>query len=327
MAWRGPEAGGRSRTAPAASVAVPALVLAVVAAGVLVGPLLAPDPLATALGEARLRPGAPGHALGTDQLGRDLLARALVGGRNSLGVAAAAVAIGLAGGGLMGMLAGLRGGLLDAVVLSATQVVLSVPGLVLALAVVGLTGGSRGSLVLGLVVLTVPAYVRLARAATLRLREEEFVLGARALGGGDRHLLTGHVLPNVAPGLLTFALLAVGTVVSIEATISFLGLGIRPPEPSWGTMIAEGVGELRSAPHLLLVPGAFLVTTVTALNVLGDAVRQRLSRGARVLPRMEALRVAGALWAGQGDRVEPEHPVGVGRDARDAAVVEPEEDE
>jgi peptide/nickel transport system permease protein len=216
-----------------------------------------------------------GHFLGADQVGNDLWSRLLYGGRNSLEIAFAVNVIGLVLGGLLGAFAAFWGSFVDTVTMRVLDVLIAFPSLVLALAIAQSLGPSKLHTIYALCFFSVPAFARLARAQTLRLRERPFMLAAGLAGTRAPRILLRHVAPNILPALVTFALLGVGVTIILEGALSFLGLGVPPPEPSWGNMIFEGQAVLSAEPKLVLLPSAFLFVTVLAFNLLGDALRAR----------------------------------------------------
>jgi peptide/nickel transport system permease protein len=218
-----------------------------------------------------------GHFLGADQVGNDLWSRLLYGGRNSLEIAFAVNVIGLVIGGLLGAFAAFWGSFVDTVTMRILDVLIAFPSLVLALAIAQSLGPSKLHTIYALCFFSVPAFARLSRAATLRLRERPFMLAARLAGTRAPRMLLRHVAPNILPQLVTFGLLGVGVTIILEGALSFLGLGVPPPEPSWGNMIFEGQAVLSAEPKLVLLPSAFLFVTVLAFNLLGDAMRARSS--------------------------------------------------
>jgi peptide/nickel transport system permease protein len=232
--------------------------------------------------------------LGADADGRDLMVRLLYGARTSLliGVGAALATIMLGVG--LGLLSGYAGGLVDDAISGAVDVLWAFPGILLgvalgaALAVGGLDVGpveiSGGSILIPVFVITigtVPYIVRPVRAEVRSLREQEFVMAARAAGMGPVRIMVRELLPNAAPTLIVLFPLMVGNAIQLEAALSFLGIGVRPPEPSWGTLIDDGVQRIATAPQLALVPGALLVLTVLTLNLLGNGVRRAFDPHAR----------------------------------------------
>jgi peptide/nickel transport system permease protein len=213
------------------------------------------------------------HWLGTDQLGRDELARLIYGARISLTVGLLAPVIGVTVGGCLGMLAGYFRGRLETLTVAGVDVLLAFPPLVFALAVTAYLGQSILNLTLVIGVLGIPAFTRVARAVTLSLSEREFVTAARALGATHTRILLRELLPNVALPLLAFFLLGVAVTIVVEGALSFLGLGVPPPAPSWGSMIGEGRESLDLAPWLAFLPAGFMFATVLAFNIVGDTLR------------------------------------------------------
>ncbi len=259
--------------------------LLLVALAALLAPWLAPAPPDLQDLDRRLAPPEPGHPLGTDELGRDELARVLYGARASLQVALAVVVLAGALVTALGATAGYAGGVWDRTVGLAADACLAFPGTLLAIALVAALGPALRWVVLALVALGWVGYARLVRAQVLRLREEEFVLAARALGAGPLRILLRHLLPNLLPALLVQASASMAGAILAEASLSFLGLGLQPPTPSWGAMVDAGRAHLLDAPHVAVVPGLALSLTVLALSFAGDALADRLDpRAARGLP-------------------------------------------
>jgi len=234
-----------------------------------------PPPVGGSVLDAGLPPLSPGHIFGTDPVGNDIFSRILYGGRVSFEVGFAVTAIGLVIGGLLGVAAGYWGGFLDGSVMRLLDVLIAFPALVLALAIAEGLGPSEIHVIWALAIFSIPAFGRIARSATLTLRGQTFMLAARLSGTSRRRIIVRHVIPNIMPQLLTFSLLGIGVVMILEGALSFLGLGIPLPEASWGSMIAQGQQTLSASPYLVLIPSAFLFATVVALNLLGDALRER----------------------------------------------------
>ncbi|MGD8419855.1 MAG: ABC transporter permease [Gammaproteobacteria bacterium] len=232
---------------------------------------------------ARLSGPTLDHFAGTDQLGRDTFSRVLHGGRVALKVAAIGVSVALVIGLLLGMLAGYGPRWLDNLLLLIFDTVRAFPTIVLALATVALTGPSL-ELVLAIVIVTsIPQYARMARTSTLAIRSEEFILAERSLGAGMPRVLLHHIMPNVAGPLLILAAMDVPVVVTVEAGLSFLGLGVLPPTASWGTILNEGYLVIRDTPWMVVAGGIPLVLTTLGFTFLGEALRDvfdpRMSKG------------------------------------------------
>lgn len=257
---------------------IPATIMGIIVVACFLGPFVGgmPGPNAGSLLVARMAPFTAGHLLGTDALGNDLLSRSLYGGRISIEVGLGSTAIGFVVGGALGVIGGYRGGALDAVIMRILDMFLAFPALILAFTVATFLGANEQNVIFAIAFFTVPAFARLARATTLQLRERGFVVATRLLGARERDLLLRHVVPNVVPALLTYGLLMVAVAMFIEAALSFLGLGIPPPQPSWGSTIASGQQYLSNAPWIVLIPSAFLFAAVASLNALGDAIRTRI---------------------------------------------------
>jgi peptide/nickel transport system permease protein len=257
------------------------IVLAVVA------PALAPsDPVRNDLLERLVPPmwmegGSGRHPLGTDTLGRDVVSRLLYGARVSLMVGFSAVVVAGALGLLLGLVSGYYGGRLDDLLMRVGDVQLAFPALVLAIAVLAVVGSGLLNIVLVLGVTGWVTYARIARGETLSLRHREFVEGARALGAGDAAILWRHVLPNVLPSITVVATFSVARTIIAEASLSFLGLGLPPPAPSWGAMLDEGRNYLTTGWWLALFPGLAILAVVLGINVVGDWLRDALD------PRIE----------------------------------------
>ena len=256
-------------------VAIPAAVLALLLFFCFIWPLVypVPPPVGGSILDSGLPMWSPGHIFGTDTVGNDIMSRILYGGRVSFEVAAAVQVIGLAVGGFLGLIAGYRGGTLEAVLMRVLDVFIAFPSLVLVLAIVDSLGQSEVNVIWALSAFSIPAFARVARAATLRLRDQPFVVAARLSSVKTWRILFGHIVPNIAPQLLTFSLLGAGVVIILEGALDFLGYGIPDPTASWGKMIASGQAMLSVTPSLVIVPSIFLFVTVVCLNMLGDGLR------------------------------------------------------
>ncbi len=242
----------------------------------LAGPWLAGDPNAIALERILAAPGAPGCPLGCDDLGRPLLDRVLAGARVSLEVALASVAVSAVFGTAIGLTAGYAGGLWDALAMRVVDVFLAFPGILLAIALAAVLGPGVDNVIIALAAVGWTGYARLARAQALALRARGHVLAATALGAGPVRIVLRHVLPLALAPLLVEVTFGIAAAVVAEAGLSFLGLGVQPPQASWGAMIRDGVRYLLVAPHAVLVPGVALAVVVLAVNLLGDSLRDRL---------------------------------------------------
>jgi ABC-type dipeptide/oligopeptide/nickel transport system permease subunit len=262
------------RRDPAAAIGC--AVIAVFALAALLAPWIAPyDPTTQHIIRASEGPGAE-FWLGTDEFGRDLLSRIIHGARPALLIGVLSVAVSIAIGVPVGMLAGYHLGWVDRAVGWVVDVMLALPSLLLALMVVALLGASTFVLVLAIGISHVPIFVRLARGSTLVVRNLEFVSQARSFGASDLHILRRHVLPNILGPLIIMGTLSIAGAIREEASLSFLGLGVQPPHPSWGNLIRDGVAGILESPHLAILPGIALTLAVLAFNMVGDSLRDML---------------------------------------------------
>jgi peptide/nickel transport system permease protein len=220
-------------------------------------------------------PFSPGHWLGTDPVGVDVFAMLVYGGQVAFEIGFAVTAIGMVIGGLIGLAAGYFGGWTDTILSRLIDVLIAFPALVLALAVAEVLQPSELHLIWALSVFSVPAFARVTRGSTLVVRQLPFIQAARLSGTRSWRIILRHVLPNVIPGIISFSLIGVGIVVILEGALDFLGLGIQQPKPSWGAMIARGQTVLTATPEYVLIPSIVLLIFVMALNLLGDALRER----------------------------------------------------
>lgn len=248
--------------------------LAVLAA--VIGPWLVPyDPSAQELA-LRLEGPSRLHWLGLDELGRDILARVMSGARISLLVGLVVVSVSVSIGAAMGAIAGYYGGIIDEAISRVIDILLAFPGLLLAIALVAVLGPSLTNVVIALSLIGWVGYARVARAQVLQAREFEYVVAARAIGAATPRILIRHVLPAALPALIVQATLGMGGAILSEAALSFLGLGVQPPTPSWGAMLNYGRVHVLDAPHLTVFPGLAIAIVVLGLNLLGDSLRDRL---------------------------------------------------
>jgi len=269
---------GRNRIAAAGLVAL----LVMLTASALAGVILPYDPDAANL-ELTLHPPTLAHPLGTDQLGRDILSRVVYGGRISLVIGVLAVALSAAIGIPLGVLSGFYGGVADAVILRVIDVVLAFPGFLLALTLISVLGVGLANVIISVGIASVPIYVRLVRGVTLTVREMTYVESARATGQRDRLIMLRHVLPNAAGPIVVQSSLQLGAAILTAAGLGFLGLGVRPPTPEWGTMLGEAQTYILTSWFIATFPGLAIFLAVMAFNLLGDGLRDALD------PRMKVL--------------------------------------
>lgn len=239
-------------------------------------PFVAPyDPVAQNIMIAFQPPSAE-HWLGTDEFGRDILSRVIFGARPALIVGTLSVAFAMAIGLPVGMLAGLHMGWLDRIVGWMVDIMLAFPSLLLALLIVTLLGSSLPMLVVAIGISNVPLFVRLARSSTLVVKNLEFVHLSRTFGASNWRIIRSHILPNIVGPIIVMATLSVAGAIREEASLSFLGLGVLPPAPSWGNLIRDGIISIFEAPYLAVLPGIILTFSVLAFNMVGDALRDLL---------------------------------------------------
>ncbi len=216
------------------------------------------------------------YLLGTDTLGRDIFTRLILGTRISITVGLLVPCIGLLLGGMLGLLAGYYQGKLEAIIMAAMDTILAFPGIVLLLAITFYLGNGLSNIVIALGILVIPAFTRVARANVLKFARCEFVQAARMMGHKDIYIMGVEILPNIIIPLMAYALMVVAYMIMAEGMLSFLGLSVSPPTPSWGGMIAEGKEALDAAPHITLLPSLIMFFTVFSFNLLGDHLRSRV---------------------------------------------------
>ena len=223
--------------------------------------------------------------LGSDDLGRDILSRIIFGARVSLMVGTIAIGIAAVAGVSVGLAAGFLGGRIDGLIMRVMDALLAFPAILLAIALMAVLGPSLENAMIAIGIISIPAFARITRANVLSLREQEFVEAARALGGGGLYLALVVILPNCLSPIIVQASLGVGNAILVEAALSFLGLGVQPPEPSWGSMLAFGRSLLGQAPWYATFSGLAIFVTVLALNFLGDGLREALDPRLRSVER------------------------------------------
>jgi peptide/nickel transport system permease protein len=252
-----------------------ALVLAFVVSA-LFAPQVAPhDPYALDVG-VMLQGPSPDHPLGTDELGRDILSRTVYAARISMQVALIAVAVGLVGGTVIGVMAAYFGGWVDLVLMRLMELLFSFPAILLAVILMASLGTSALNAMIAIGIIFIPGFARLARASTNTVLRQSYIDAARCLGMGDLRIMASEILPNILAPSLVEAAVAVAYAVLLESALSFLGLGAQPPEPSWGNMLSTGRGFMEQAPWLGIVPGLAMFLCVLGFNLLGDGLRDLL---------------------------------------------------
>jgi peptide/nickel transport system permease protein len=252
------------------------VIVSLLVAVALFAPYIAPaDPLKQDVRSRRLPPG-PEHVLGTDELGRDLLSRLIYGTRVSLTVAVGATGAAMLLGVPLGLMAGYYGKVWDLIAMRGIDVLLSFPHILLAIIIVTVLGPGLDKMMLAIGIWTMPTFARLFRASVLAVKQQEFVTASRSLGASDARIIWRHIFPNCLGPLVVTASLNMSTAVLAESGLSFLGLGIQPPTPSWGVILAAGQSIIRSAPHVVTFPGLAILVTALAFNFLGDGLRDVL---------------------------------------------------
>ncbi len=242
----------------------------------LAAPLIAPyDPLAATMQNAYLPPSAE-HLFGTDKLGRDNFSRILYGAAYSLSSVLILVTIIFTVGTTLGVVAGYYGGKVDIVIMRIADMMISFPGMILAIAIAGILGGSLVNAIIALTIVTWTKYARLARSMVLKIKKRDYVEAAVVNGGTSLHILWQHILPNILPLMVITAAADIGAMMMELAGLSFLGFGSQPPAPEWGLMLNEGRQQLQTAPWLMIFPGLAIFITVVIFNLWGDALRDVL---------------------------------------------------
>jgi len=224
----------------------------------------------------RLQPPSMEHYFGTDSFGRDCFARVLYGGRISLRIGIQAMIFSLIPGGLLGAIAGYYGGKIDNVIMRFMDIILSIPAILLAIAIVSALGPGFNNLIIALAIADIPKYSRLARSQALTIKDLEFIEASKIAGSSDIRIIFVHIIPNALVPVVVKATMGMGLVIISAAAMSFLGLGIMPPAPEWGAMLAEGKRYIRYSPHLVIFPGLAIMLTVLSLNFIGDGLRDAL---------------------------------------------------
>jgi peptide/nickel transport system permease protein len=224
----------------------------------------------------RLSPSSSEHLLGTDHFGRDILSRILWGARISLSVGTISVFLGMVAGTILGVLAGYKGKYWDYLIMGVMDVLMAIPTLLMGLMVVAVLGPNLVNLTIAIALTVAPRFARIARAPTISIKNRDFVEAGRAMGFSDMRIMAGHIFPNILGELVVMGSLWIATAVRIEASLSFIGLGVKPPTPTWGGMIREGFQNILSEPWISIYPGLFILVTVLAFNLLGDGLRDAI---------------------------------------------------
>ncbi|WP_051273217.1 ABC transporter permease [Desulfotruncus alcoholivorax] len=224
----------------------------------------------------RLQPPSAAHWFGTDAYGRDIFARVIHGTRNSLVMGIGAVVVGISLGGVFGAAAGYYGGIVDTLIMRVMDTIMCIPFMLLALAIVAALGPGLVNVLIALMLSMVPYYTRVIRSAILTVTGQDFIEAAKACGTPDRYIILKHILPNAIGPVIVQATMSVGTMIIWAAAMSFLGMGIQPPTPEWGSMLSEGKDYMLSSPHLVIFPGMAIVLTALSINLLGDGLRDAL---------------------------------------------------
>jgi peptide/nickel transport system permease protein len=224
----------------------------------------------------RLAPPSLKHIFGTDHLGRDVFARIVHGGRLSLSLGFVSTAIALVIGGIFGAMAGYFGGRLDSIIMRIMDLLLSLPAILLALAIIAALGTSITNLVIAIVVANIPGFARIVRASVLTVVGQEYIEASKAIGMGSTRIILTNVIPNALGPIIVQATMAVAGMIIAAASLSFLGMGIQPPTPEWGAMLADAEGYMRHYPYLVIFPGLAIVLSALSLNLVGDGLRDAL---------------------------------------------------
>ena len=224
----------------------------------------------------RYQPPSMEHFLGTDEFGRDVFSRIVIGSRVSLMVGITSISFAMVIGVLLGTYAGFKGGWIDQVLTKVIDSLMTFPSLILGILVVSALGPGERNAVIAIAIAFIPRFARVARGPSIVLKENEFIMASRACGATDTRVIFGHILPNLVGEVVVMGSLWVSTAIIIEASLSFLGLGVQPPTPSWGMMIKAGVDEIQMAPWLAVFPGIAISLAVLAFNLLGDGLRDLL---------------------------------------------------
>lgn len=276
MTGKGPLAEFVTRFMGSTSAMIGLVLLLLLIFSAIFAPVLAPyNPYESNLPEALKGPNSM-HIMGTDELGRDIFSRTLYGARISLLVGIEAVTLALACGVILGALAGFYGGKVDTTIMGIMDIMLSFPSILLAIAFMTVMGRGVEKAVIAIGIVSIPQYARIVRASVLSVKENVYIMAARAIGNNDKRLIFVHILPNVMAPIIVRATIGVSVAILEAAALGFLGLGVEPPTAEWGTMLGAGRQAIFSAPHIVTFPGLAITLTVMAFNLLGDGLRDVL---------------------------------------------------
>lgn len=248
------------------------VILLVMVVGAILAPLVAPAGYDTQDLSQRFQSPSAAHFFGTDNFGRDIFSRVLYGAQISLTIGLGSMVISVAIGMVLGAIAGYTGGVVDGLIMRLMDIFLSIPQLVLAIAIAAALGGGMGNLILAVSLSSIPRYARILRGSVLETMEKEYVEAARATGASHVRILARHIVPNCLGPIIVQATLGVGVSILSAASLSFIGMGIEPPKPEWGAMLSMGRQYIRDYPYMTLFPGLAIALTVFALNVVGDGL-------------------------------------------------------
>ncbi|VBB06910.1 Hypothetical protein LUCI_2150 [Lucifera butyrica] len=265
-----------ARFSKSGSAMIGLIMLVILVLCAVLAPVLAPyNPYNSDLPHALQAPGAA-HIMGTDELGRDIFSRILYGARISLMVGVEAVALALLCGVVLGAVAGYYGGKIDTVIMGFMDIMMSFPDILLAIAFMTVLGRGVDKAVIAIGIVSIPQYARIVRGSVLSVKENVYIMAAKAIGNSDRRLIFKHILPNVLAPIIVRATIGVSMAILDAAALGFLGLGVQPPTAEWGTMLGSGRQTIFSAPHVVTFPGIAITLTVMAFNLLGDGLRDVL---------------------------------------------------